>query len=234
MSNGPYRGITLWTVRVTRSLQPSNIFFLQLLRYCENPRGSMSPNSTPSKARLSMRITRRARRGFTLAEVLVTLAIVAIMAAVLLPALNSQISKGDIGRLASDLTNIQTAAQAFLSDVHRYPSSTSQLTTSVGTTDINGITIPPALLLKWKGPYISRDVIANTGAGGTISSTLSVITSSTLSYLTVTVSNIAPSDFANIEGILDEGTSSSTSTTAGIIRYSSGTQVLSFLALPIQ
>src|SRR5881398_2325208 len=88
------------------------------------------------------------RRGFTLAEVLVTLAIVAIMAAVLLPALNQQIAKGDTGRLASDLTNIQTAAQAFLSDVHRYPATLSQLTTAVGTTDINSATIPTALQSK--------------------------------------------------------------------------------------
>src|SRR6266550_2689580 len=82
--------------------------------------------------------TAKTRRGFTLAEVLVTLAIIAIMAAILLPALNSQISKGDAGKIASDLTNIQQAAQAFVSDVHRYPADLTQLTTSVGTTDING------------------------------------------------------------------------------------------------
>src|SRR6478672_9281642 len=99
--------------------------------------------------------SRKLRRfGFTLAEVLVTLAIIAIMAAVLLPALNQQIAKGDTGRLASDLTNIQTAAQAFVSDVHRYPSIMSQLTTSVSGTDINSVAIPAALQLKWKGPYI--------------------------------------------------------------------------------
>lgn len=174
------------------------------------------------------------RRGFTLAEVLVTLAIIAIMAAVLLPALNQQISKGDISRLASDLTNIQTAAQAFLSDVHRYPGSTSQLTTSVTGNDVNGVAIPSALQAKWKGPYIGRDVIANTGAGGTISSTFTITASSGINFLTVNVSPLTSSDFANIEAILDEGTSSTTSSTAGVVRYSTGNSTLSFLALPIQ
>lgn len=174
------------------------------------------------------------RRGFTLAEVLVTLAIIAVMAAVLLPALNQQLSKGDTGRLASDLTNIQTAAQAFLSDVHRYPSSMSQLTTSVSGTDINAVAIPAALQLKWKGPYISREQITNTGAGGTIASTFSTATANSLPYLTITVSPIASSDFANIESMLDEGTASSTSSTLGNVRYSSTNSTLSFLALPIQ
>ena len=159
------------------------------------------------------------------------------MAAVLLPALNQQISKGDTGRLASDLTNIQTASQAFLSDVHRYPDSLSQLTTAIGPTsiDIRGVTIPTALQAKWKGPYISRDVISNTGGGGTIAPVFQNITATGgIPYLAINVSPIAAADFANIEAMLDEGTASSTSSTAGNVRYSSGNQTLTFLALPIQ
>jgi prepilin-type N-terminal cleavage/methylation domain-containing protein len=192
----------------------------------------MFRNRTLPSRRLAHRTLRS--RGFTLAEVLVTLAIIAIMAAVLLPALNQQISKGETGRLASDLTNIQTAAQAFLSDVHRYPSTMSQLTSSVSGTDINTTAIPAALQLKWKGPYISRDVVANTGGGGSISNAFAIVTSNSIPYLTVNVTSIAQSDFANIEAILDEGTASSSSSTLGNIRYSSSTQTLSFLALPIQ
>ncbi len=185
-----------------------------------------------------------ARRGFTLAEVLVTLAIIAVMAAVLLPALNQQLSKGDTGRLASDLTNIQTAAQAFISDVHRYPTTFGQLTTGIANglsqaavvgafalnSDGTTSSIPSTLQAKWKGPYIARDALTTTGGGGTISPNFSAV----VSYLTVSVTNVDRTDFSNIEATLDEGTASTTSSTAGSIRYSSGSSILTFLALPIQ
>jgi len=182
-------------------------------------------------------ISRRAhgrRSGFTLAEVLVTLAIIAVMAAVLLPALNSQLSKGDTGRLASDFTNIQTGAQAFVSDVHRYPATVSQLTNALSGTplDLVGVAIPATLVAKWKGPYINRDV-GNT-AGGVISTSFtSVPGGNAVNYLTVTVTGVSLTDFTNIEALLDEGVSG-TSTTSGSIRYNAASSTLTFLALPIQ
>lgn len=172
------------------------------------------------------------RSGFTLAEVLVTLAIIAVMAAVLLPALNSQLSKGDTGRLASDFTNIQTGAQAFVSDVHRYPATVSQLTTALsGTpTDLLTVAIPATLVAKWKGPYINRDV-GNTAGGAISTSFASVAGGNGVNYLTVTVTGISLTDFTNIEAILDEGVAGAASST-GSIRYTGTT--LTFLALPIQ
>lgn len=174
------------------------------------------------------------RAGFTLAEVLVTIAIIAIMAAVILPALNQQLSKGDVSRLSSDLTNIQSAVQAFVSDVRRYPSSTTQLISGATGNDINGIAIPSTLAAKWKGPYLGRDVLSNTGFGAGFNTAFSLTSSSTVSYLTASVSPITPSDFQLIEETLDEGTPSTTSSTAGSVRYSSGGSILSYLLMPIQ
>lgn len=177
----------------------------------------------------------RLKSGFTLAEVLVTLAIIAVMAAVLLPSLNSQLSKGDAGRVAADLTSIQTGAQAFLSDVHRYPLNMSQLTTSVGTTDVLNQSIPATLLTKWKGPYVSKDAVVNTSVGAISSTFSSVAAGNGINYLGIAITGVAASDFQKIEDILDEGLSAGTASTTGLVRYAatnSGT--VTYLALPIQ
>ena len=176
------------------------------------------------------------RRGFTLAEVLVTLSIIAIMAAVLLPALNSQIGKGDAGRVASDLTNIQTGAQAFLSDVHRYPGSLTHLTNIIATNqnDLQGNAYPSTLVAKWKGPYVQKDAVSPSGIGTFVTNFTTATGSNSISYLTVQLTNVSFQDFARIEDLLDEGNSSSTSSTSGLVRWSSTASTLSYLALPIQ
>ncbi len=177
-----------------------------------------------------------ARRGFTLAEVLVTLSIIAIMAAVLLPALNSQIGKGDAGRVASDLTNIQTGAQAFLSDVHRYPRSLTDLTTAITASnqDLLGNTYPSTLAAKWKGPYVQKDAVSPSGIGTFVGNFSQVTGSNAIPYLSVQLSGVSPQDYARIEDLLDEGNLSSTSSTSGLIRYNSASTTLTYLALPIQ
>lgn len=175
-------------------------------------------------------------RGFSLAEVLVTLSIIAIMAAVLLPALNSQIGKGDAGRVASDLTNIQTGAQAFLSDVHRYPASLTHLTTAItaSQSDLLLATYPSTLVAKWKGPYVQKDAISPSGIGTFTSAFGTTAGGNGINYLSVSLTGVSSADFSRLEDLLDEGNLSSTSSTSGLVRYSSTNSTLTYLALPIQ
>jgi prepilin-type N-terminal cleavage/methylation domain-containing protein len=174
------------------------------------------------------------RKGFTLAEVLVTIAIIAIMAAVILPALNNQIQKGDTSRLASDLTSVQSGIQAFVSDIRRFPSTTDQLLNGATGSDIFAAPFTALDQSAWKGPYLSRDILSHTGGRASISGTFTITTSSTLQFLTVNISPVTNTQFENIELALDEGTASTTSTTTGNIRYSSGNTTLSFLAMPVR
>ncbi len=182
--------------------------------------------------------TRSIKKGFTLAEVLVTIAIIAIMAAVLLPALNNQLSKGDTSRISSDLTNIQSGIQAFVSDLRRYPATTTQLInalpTGASSTDISLVAFSASDSAAWKGPYMSRDVLSNTGGRAAIATSFGTVTQSSTKFLSVNISPVTQAQYENLEFALDEGTTSSTSTTAGQIRYSSGSKVLTFLAMPIQ
>lgn len=171
------------------------------------------------------------KSGFTLAEILVSLAIIAVLAAVLVPALNNQLSKGEAGRVAGDLGAIQSGAQAFLSDVHRYPGDIGDLLTTPSGTDALDQPYPPALVPKWKGPYLGKTVVGVT-ALGTISNGLTATLSGGVNYLTVTITNVAAADFTKLEDMLDEGLSSGTASTTGLVRYSGTT--MSFLAMPIQ
>lgn len=179
-----------------------------------------------------------ARGGFTLPEVLVTIAIVATLAAVLLPALNNQLSKGDAGRLTSDLVAVQTAVGAFTSDVRRYPKLLVDLKTKPSATadDILNNDYTAQLVSKWRGPYLSKDLTANdslaTGHGAHIKGTFTSVSYNGIQYLTISVSSLTEAEFNNIDQIIDETANSST----GQLRYSvSGTVgTVTFYAVPIQ
>jgi hypothetical protein len=87
---------------------------------------------------------------------------------------------------------------------------------------------------KWKGPYVQKDAISPSGIG-TFTSTFSQVAGTNgINYLSVSLTNVSAADFARIEDLLDEGNSSSTSSTSGLVRYSSTNSTLTYLALPIQ
>jgi len=106
----------------------------------------------------------RARRhGFTLAEVLVTIAIIAIIAAAIVPAVTSQIGKGDETTVTSAVNTIRTSLTTFVSDVRTFPSRLSQLTTipvAVNDTALGGSAYTAAQIARWKGPYSTTATFA--------------------------------------------------------------------------
>ena len=97
------------------------------------------------------------RRGFTLPEVLVTITIVAVLAAVVVPAVLNQVSKGDDAAVGQDLTGIRTAITTFTSDVRKYPGSLKDLSgTSLvaDSADIDGNAYGATSAAAYKGPYV--------------------------------------------------------------------------------
>ena len=115
------------------------------------------------------------RRGFTLAEVLIALAIAATLAAVLFPAMAAQLRRGQSAATASALSNLRDAMVAYRGNVLDYPRTLSQLTNAlvVGATDACGNVVSAAQRAAWRGPYLTQNISGNAPVGdGTALDTL--------------------------------------------------------------
>lgn len=182
----------------------------------------------------------RHRSGFSLAEILVALAIIATLAAVLFPAVAGQIAKGDATRTIQDITSIRTGIEQFLADVHRYPGKVSHIANPITAlqTDVNNAVYPAGLVARWKGPYLTRDSLTGgyqTGYGAVVRDSLVQLTfQPTVSYVTVVIAGITQTDFNRIDAEID-GT---VGATTGLLRWVtggvSGVDTVKFLAIPIQ
>lgn len=96
------------------------------------------------------------RSGFTLPEVLVTVAIVAVLAAIVVPTVTSQLGKGDAPALQSSIGSLRTGITAFVSDVRKFPRRLSHLGNSISASDSAlGLSTYGSGASKWKGPYTS-------------------------------------------------------------------------------
>ena len=100
---------------------------------------------------------RSSRAAFTLAEVLVTVAIVAILAAVVVPAVTNQISKGDDSNISTNVTSLRTGITAYVSDVRKFPGRLQHLYEKPLATDLDvtGVAYGAAAVARWRGPYQS-------------------------------------------------------------------------------
>ena len=80
--------------------------------------------------------------GFTLIELMIVAAIVAILAAIALPSYADYIQRSKISEAISNLSDMRTRLEQFYLDNRKYPAGPGNCVTS-GTTDTN-INLPPA------------------------------------------------------------------------------------------
>jgi prepilin-type N-terminal cleavage/methylation domain-containing protein len=187
--------------------------------------------------------TIRRKFGFTLAEILVALALIALLAAVLLPTVAGQILKGDAGRVMQDVDAVRSGIDQFLADIHRYPLKYTNLSRAIAVSD-SDITPNPytsGLVSKWAGPYITKDTVGYavtqgvaTGFGGTIANRFIKVTHTNgVQYVTVVITGIAGPDFDKIDLQVD----GAVNRTGGLLRWVTGGASLDttkYLATPIQ
>lgn len=100
------------------------------------------------------------RSGFTLPEVLVTVAIVAVLAAIVVPTVTSQLGKGDAPALSSSIGSLRTSVTAFVSDVRKFPRRLSQLSVAIsqGDSALGPYDYSQRDENAWKGPYGSFNI----------------------------------------------------------------------------
>lgn len=91
-------------------------------------------------------VTRRnPNTGLTLLEIMVVLAIIALVAGLAVPRLMSSFGRAKSQAAQVQLTNIKGAVQLFYIDVGRYPAEAEGL---------NALLVAPAGASGWKGPYV--------------------------------------------------------------------------------
>lgn len=194
---------------------------------------------------LNRRTSGFSRRGFTLAEILIALALIALLAAVLLPTVAGQILKGDAGRVMQDMDAVRGGIEQFLADVHRYPGKYSDLSKQVTAldvdhVDINGAQYTAGLAAKWSGPYVTKDTMSAgiaTGFGGTIHNVfVKRPNTNGVDYVTVRIFGITEPDFLRIDEQIDGPSATTTlAKETGLFRFTAGTvDTVKYLAVPIQ
>lgn len=121
----------------------------------------MTPSSIPS----------RHRRGFTLVETVVTVGLLAVLAAFVVPSVIRKADSADPVKVASDLNSISTAVQTFTSDMKGImPGDIQDLTQPVLVNSVCNRVSPCDSVLShreaytasqavlWKGPYLSASI----------------------------------------------------------------------------
>lgn len=148
-------------------------------------------------------LTRRVRRGVTLVEILIVMAILATLAAVLYPSVAGQLRKGQATALANQLDNLRVAISNYRANVVRYPSLLTQLTVqpAAGALDACGVAIPATNRAWWRGPYLAQNILGNFPVGdGTVQNALvRVVTVTPVANLQIDVVDVDSTSAADIE-----------------------------------
>lgn len=94
----------------------------------------------------------RRQSGFTLFELLVVLAIMALLAAIVAPRVIGYLGRAKTDVARSQMSNLVTSLELYYLDVGRYPDEDQGLAALVAAPEDDGDPIP-----GWRGPYLNDD-----------------------------------------------------------------------------
>ncbi len=97
--------------------------------------------------------------GFTFPEIVVALAIIAILTAVIVPGLALRMRSAQAASIIQDMRTLNSAIAQYRENVGRYPGNLNELASStVPQLDLCGNTLPASLSSLWRGPYVAQDI----------------------------------------------------------------------------
>lgn len=110
--------------------------------------------------------TRSSRQGFTLAELLIALAIMAILASIVVPGVVNRLRKAEAAAVIDTIKNIRQSILAYRDNVGRYPFELQQLQAKPGTGAISSLDIcsgalPVSGINAWRGPYLAQRITSS-------------------------------------------------------------------------
>jgi len=133
------------------------------------------------------------RRGFTLAEVLVTVTITAVLAAVVVPSVVNQVKKGDSPSFTSEIQAISTAVGQFATDNRALPTTLGDLVQKPASGSLDA---------TWKGPYLSTGQDLSTSTSTYTAAAYGLTYSNTVPAATVcSPSNFMPISVTKVNGV---------------------------------
>jgi len=158
---------------------------------------------------------KQARRGFTLPEILVTVTVVAVLAAVVVPAVTQYVNKGNAPSSQGDLDQLRTAITAYVADTRVYPTTLYDLT----VVPTGGFTTA-----TWKGPYTSAPLSTASTSATFTSSGLRIVLGPTITdgggYLYTTIAFTFPAtcqDLYDLDKAIDGPNTPTLGSTAGSV-----------------
>lgn len=98
--------------------------------------------------------------GLTLVEILIALAMLAVIAAVVYPTVAGQLRSGQSTALGNQLVNLRDAIAGFRENVGAYPRFLTQLTAApvAGDDDSCATNLSAGERNAWRGPYINQSI----------------------------------------------------------------------------